>query len=67
MDETTTIDIGDQVTLVEQRGFSGQSELVYATVVDVRVIMGKQTYVIEIEGGKRKVVGPNQIRRTEAR
>lgn len=67
MDEIINIEIGDQVTLVEQRGFSSQSQLVYATVVDVRMIMGKQTYVIEMEGGKRKVVGPNQIRRTEAR
>ena len=60
--QTTGFAIGDQVLVTEMK-FSGADQLIIATIVEVRHILGKQTYVIETEQGKRRVVGNNQVHR----
>lgn len=52
--------VGDEVIFTEKRA-GGESRDVMAKVVEIRIILGKQTYVIETEQGKRKVVGESQI------
>ena len=64
--EQEEIAIGDQVFLVE-KSFTNEPRLVSAKIVDARWILGKLSYVIETEGGKRKVVGPSQVSRTADR
>ncbi len=56
------IAIGDQVVLTEKT-LSKETRTINARIVDVRWILGKLSYVIETEGGKRRVVGPTQISR----
>lgn len=58
--DQTGIAVGDQVILTE-RGISNEEHLLTVKVIEVRWIMGKQTFVIETEDGKRKVVGSRQI------
>jgi hypothetical protein len=57
-------EIGDQVALVEKKSFGGEG-VVPATILEIRYILGKQTYVIETTGGKRRVVGASQVTRLE--
>jgi hypothetical protein len=52
--------VGDRVFLVD-KAFSGDTRTIAAEVVEIRYILGKQTYVIETEKGNRKVVGSNQL------
>lgn len=51
---------GDQIVFVD-RTLAGEPREISAEVIEVRHILGKQTYVIETEQGKRKVVGASQI------
>jgi hypothetical protein len=60
--DQTGIAVGDQVILTE-RSISNEEHLLTVKVIDVRWIMGKQTFVVETTDGKRKVVGPRQISR----
>ena len=67
MDNQTTpgnneIAVGDQVVLTE-KSFSDSPRMITAKIIDIRWILGKLSYVIETEEGKRKVVGPTQILR----
>lgn len=55
-----TIAIGDQVTLVE-RSFTNDGQTITAKVIDIRSVLDKETYVVEISNGSRKVVGRKQI------
>lgn len=64
--EQNEIAIGDQVFLVE-KSFTNESRMVLAKIVDARWILGKLSYVIETEGGKRKVVGSSQVSRAADR
>lgn len=57
---TTQVSVGDDVIFIEKR-MSGETNEVLAKVMEVRYILGKQTYVIEAENGKRRVVGESQI------
>ncbi len=52
--------IGDRVLYLDSH-LSGEALEVPAEVIDIRYILGKETYVIKTEQGKRKVVGANQI------
>jgi hypothetical protein len=56
------IAIGDRVLLSENT-FSDGAGTITAKIVDIRWILGKLSYVIETEGGKRKVVGTSQVTR----
>jgi len=56
--------VGDRVVLMES-AFSGETREISAGVIEIRHILGKQTYVIETEKGKRKVVGASQISKIE--
>lgn len=58
--DQTGIAIGDEVILTE-RSISNDEHLLTVKVIDVRWIMGKQTFVVETSDGKRKVVGPRQL------
>jgi hypothetical protein len=57
--------VGDRVFLVDKT-LSGEARKISAEVIEIRHILGKQTYVIETEKGNRKVVGASQIRRIES-
>lgn len=59
------IGLGDRITLVDST-LSGEAREISAEVIEIRHILGRQTYVIEIEKGKRKVVGASQISRIES-
>jgi len=52
--------VGDEVFLVEKKISSGDVPTA-AKIVEIRHILGKQTYVIETSEGKRKVVGASQL------
>lgn len=57
--------VGDQIMLLEKR-VSGDDQMVLARVLEIRFILGKETYVIETESGKRKVVGASQVSQVTA-
>ena len=57
--------VGDRIVLMES-AFSGEPREISAEVIEIRHILGKQTYVIETEKGKRKVVGASQISKIES-
>lgn len=64
MPEPVEIMVGDQV-LLQQDSFSSKGQTISARVIDVRKVLGLQSYVVEMEGGKLKVVGANQISRVK--
>jgi len=54
--------VGDQVVIME-KGFSKESHQTTAKIIDVRLVLGKVSYTIETDGGKRRVVGASQVSR----
>ena len=54
--------VGDQVVIME-KGFSKESRQTTAKIIDVRLVLGKVSYTIETDGGKRRVVGASQVSR----
>jgi hypothetical protein len=59
-----TITVGDQVqvidpVIVQRIGTTS------AKVVEIRRVLGEQTYLIELETGERKLLGAQQIRRVQ--
>jgi hypothetical protein len=54
------ITVGDRVILADRSQFGGTREI-SADVIEIRYILGKQTYVVETENGKRKMVSASQI------
>jgi hypothetical protein len=59
------IAVGDRVMLLDRK-FTGETEEIAAQVLEVREILGKETYVVETERGARKVVGASQVSRASA-
>lgn len=60
-----TITVGDQVqvidpVIVQRFGMS------LAKVLEIRRVLGEQTYLIEFETGERKLLGAQQIRRVQS-
>ena len=55
------ISIGDQILFIEL--FVGEQREILSEVVDIRYILGRPTYLVETESGKRKLVGDHQILR----
>jgi len=60
--EVVEVQVGDDV-LLQDKSMRGESRMISAKFVEVRTIMGMQTYVVETEHGKRKVVSPNQVQK----
>lgn len=58
------IAVGDRVWIIDST-FAGESGLISAEVIEIRRILGKQTYLIETEMGERKLMGANQISQLE--
>ncbi len=58
------IAVGDVVFLAD-RTFTGERREIRAKIIDIRYILGKQTFVVETENGTRKVVGESQISQVE--
>jgi hypothetical protein len=56
--------VGDRVFMID-RTLAGVTREITAKVIDIRYILGKQTFVVETENGKRKVVGESQISKAE--
>jgi len=58
------ISAGDRVWVVDPM-FVQSNGRISAEVIEIRRILGKQTYLIETEMGERKLVGVNQMAQTE--
>ncbi len=61
--EKNEFSVGDLV-IVNDTGFSSEPRAMTAKVIDVRCVLGMTSYVVEGDGGKRKVVSPKQIRKS---
>lgn len=60
LDSVGKIAVGDRVVL-KDRSFTGEAAEITATVLEIREILGKETYVVETAKGGRKVIGGSQI------
>ncbi len=58
------ISTGDRVWVIDPM-FVQSNGTISAEVIEIRRILGKQTYLIETEMGERKLVGANQIGQLE--
>lgn len=58
------ISTGDRVWVIDPM-FVQSNGTISAEVIEIRRILGKQTYLIETEMGERKLVGANQISQFE--
>lgn len=58
------ISAGDRVWVVDPM-FVQSNGRISAEVIEIRRILGKQTYLIETEMGERKLVGVNQMAQME--
>jgi hypothetical protein len=47
------------------RTLAGETREITAKVIGIRYILGKQTFVVETENGRRKVVGESQVSKAE--
>ena len=57
---TATIAVGDQVWIIDPM-FVQSNGIISADVIEIRRVLGEQTYLIETHMGERKLVGANQI------
>lgn len=60
--QVNELTVGDQVILREKK-YSGAEEQIIAKILEIRHILGEETYLIETGDGKRRVVSPNQVTR----
>ncbi len=60
MDSSKGFVVGERVTLTDKT-MAGDARKISAEVIEVREILGMQTFVVETETGKRKVVNANQL------
>jgi hypothetical protein len=58
------IAVGDQVSVIDSTFVQGNGTI-SAEVLEIRRVLGEQTYLIETEKGDRKLVGANQISQVE--
>lgn len=54
------ISVGDRVWVIDPM-FVQSNGIISAEVIEIRRVLGEQTYRIETQMGERKLVGPNQI------
>jgi len=54
------IAVGDQVWVIDPM-FVQSNGIISAEVIEIRRVLGEQTYFIETHMGERKLVGANQI------
>ncbi len=57
--------VGDQVKFTDMMATEDASKTI-AEVIEIRHILGEQTYVIETGMGERKVVNASQIRKIKS-
>jgi len=62
LDSVQKISVGDRVVL-KDKSITGEAAELPATILEIREILGKETYVVETAKGGRKVVGQSQILR----
>jgi hypothetical protein len=60
----TEIAVGDQVWVIDPI-FIQSNGIISAEVVEIRRVLGEQTYLIETQMGERKLMGSNQISQVE--
>lgn len=58
------IALGDPVVVMDTR-LAGETGAILGEVIEIRRILGEETYLIECETGDRKLVNANQIRPVE--
>ena len=58
------IAVGDQVWIIDPM-FVQSSGIISAEVIEMRRVLGKQTYLIETSLGERKLMSANQISQVE--
>lgn len=56
--------VGDEIILIE-KSITNEEQTVSGKIVEVREILGKLTYVVDTNTGKRRVVGAKQIIKAE--
>lgn len=56
--------VGDEIMLIE-KSITNEEQTVTGKIVEVREILGKLTYVVDTNNGKRRVVGAKQIIKAE--
>lgn len=59
------IEVGDLVYVIDKK-MTGETVEISAKILEIREILGKETYVIETEKGARKVVGGSQVIKASA-
>jgi hypothetical protein len=63
IDESEEIRVGDQILIIDLS--RGENREVMSEVIDIRLILGRPTYLVETESGDRRLVGDHQILRME--
>jgi hypothetical protein len=58
------ISVGDRVWVIDPM-FVQSNGIISAEVIEIRRVLGEQTYLIGTQMGERKLVGPNQISQVE--
>jgi hypothetical protein len=60
----TEIAVGDRVWVIDPMVVQSDG-IISAEVIEIRRVLGEQTYLIETQMGERKLVGLNQISQVE--
>lgn len=63
IDESEEIRVGDQILIIDLS--LGENREVLSEVIDIRLILGRPTYLVETESGDRRLVGDHHILRIE--
>lgn len=63
IDKSEEIRVGDQILMIDLS--LGENREVLSEVIDIRLILGRPTYLVETESGDRRLVGDHQILRRE--
>ncbi len=58
------ISVGDRVQVIDPM-FVQSNGVILAEVIEIRRVLGEQTYLIEAQTGERRLVGTNQISQVE--
>jgi hypothetical protein len=58
------IAVGDQVWAIDPM-FVQSNGIILAQVIEIRRVLGEQTYLIETHMGERKLMGANQVSKVE--
>jgi len=64
IENRTEIAVGDRVWVIDPI-FIQSNGIVAAEVIEIRRVLGEQTYLIETQMGERKLVSLNQVSQVE--